>query len=290
MLGEGAQSLPDGRVLWVDVEAGRVFGLTGNHSELLATFPHEVSRVLQAEQGFLALGHLGPIALDQDFAVVGGCEILEPGSRLRLSDGAVLPDGSLVFGVLERSLASGMGSLLHLTTELELRTIVSGASIPNGVSMLPGRDRLVWVDSPDRKVLAFDWNAEESRLGAAEELFEIPDEYGIPDGLCVDAAGGIWLAMWDGASVIRLSSDGAVDTVVEVEAPNITSCAFDGQNRLIITTARVALSETEKSRYPGAGGLWVVSPEEHGQSGQLAQIAKMNGLFGTTVAKSHRRT
>lgn len=278
-LGEGAQRLPDGKVLWVDLLTGSVFLLREGASSLLLALPGEVSRVLPAASGFIALGHSGPISLDLNFESVGGHIVLLDDSKLRLSDGTVLPDGSLVFGIVERLLTPGMGSLVQLTNDLEVRTLVEGASIPNGLAMLPDGDQLIWVDSPTRSVLCFDWDQRSSTLGQPHELFSIPDGFGIPDGLCVDSAGGIWIAMWGGGSVIRFMPSGEIDTIVRVDCPNVTSCAFDSHNRLIITSARVAMSESELAKWPSAGGIWMVSPDLHGKSAGEVLLARMDRLF-----------
>jgi sugar lactone lactonase YvrE len=94
----------------------------------------------------------------------------------------------------------------------------------------------------------------------------LEESLGVPDGLSVDSEGGIWVAMWGGSKVIRVSPDRKVDVQVEVGTKNITSCAFDSANNLLITTATAALSEEELG-VRGAGGIWILEQAKHGFQG-----------------------
>ncbi len=86
-------------------------------------------------------------------------------------------------------------------------------------------------------------------------------EDGVPDGLCVDDEGCLWVAIWDGGEVRRYSPDGEPCSPGSVRRPARPSCcAFGGpgRERLYITTARVGLTETELSHQPHAGCLLAV--------------------------------
>jgi sugar lactone lactonase YvrE len=84
----------------------------------------------------------------------------------------------------------------------------------------------------------------------------------VPDGLTVDADGGVWVAVWGGGAVLRHDPGGRVREALEVPAELVTSCAFGGPglDRLYITTAAG----------PGehAGALFVCEPGVTGQPGQ----------------------
>ena len=61
----------------------------------------------------------------------------------------------------------------------------------------------------------------------------------IPDGLCVDEAGCIWVAVYGGRCVTRYTPDGKLDRKIEVPAKAVTSVCFGGKDRrdLYIVTA-----------------------------------------------------
>jgi sugar lactone lactonase YvrE len=61
----------------------------------------------------------------------------------------------------------------------------------------------------------------------------------MPDGMTIDAEGGLWVAFWDGWEVRRYAPDGALDVVVRVPAAQVTSCTFGGPNLADLYITRV---------------------------------------------------
>lgn len=92
------------------------------------------------------------------------------------------------------------------------------------------------------------------RPGSAmvRRLATLPKGSGQISGLTVDKAGGIWTALRDGWSVVRVGSDGTLDRVIGLPVPCPTDVAIAG-DRLFITTARqpVALDALEKAPLSG---------------------------------------
>ncbi len=272
-LGEGLQQSPDKEIHCVDIPNGKTFVLLENSLVLEKSFPHEVSKILPWEFGQLVLGRDFIHQFDWKGNEVGRIAVCEPDSNLRCSDGCVLPDGSLLVGIVDRGLAAGQGSLLRITVDLSIEVMIDGATIPNGVAVMPNGNSVVWVDSPKQKLLLFPIG-EDSSLGEPKELFEIPKHLGIPDGLTVDQAGGIWVALWAGGKVIRVSETREIDFEISVDCQNVTSCAFDSAGRLLITTASVALPEADAGK-AGAGGIWVCDLSEFGFSGIESFVSKV---------------
>ena len=77
-----------------------------------------------------------------------------------------------------------------------------------------------------------------------------------PDGLAVDAEGGVWVALSNGGVVRRYTADGVLDEVVEVPARKVTACTFGGPrlDQLFITTSREGIAHGND---PLAGSLFV---------------------------------
>jgi sugar lactone lactonase YvrE len=84
----------------------------------------------------------------------------------------------------------------------------------------------------------------------------------MPDGMTIDAEGGLWVAFWGGWDVRRIAPDGSVDAVVTVPAAQVTSCTFGGPDLrdLYITTAATGLAGDALRGQPTAGGLFHVRP------------------------------
>jgi sugar lactone lactonase YvrE len=78
---------------------------------------------------------------------------------------------------------------------------------------------------------------------------------GRPDGLTVDADGGVWVALNRGGAVRRYRPDGALDAVIEVPVRRTTACTFGSErlDELYITTSREGLAPDDE---PAAGSLF----------------------------------
>lgn len=82
-----------------------------------------------------------------------------------------------------------------------------------------------------------------------------------PDGLCTDHDGGVWVALWGGGCVLRLTPEGVVDRRVRLPVPFVTSCAFGGRDGdlLFVTTAMGPSGPTdEDTAVPEAGCLFAI--------------------------------
>ena len=78
------------------------------------------------------------------------------------------------------------------------------------------------------EILAFDPDG-----GSRRVLARAPA--GAPDGLAVDAQGGVWVALGPAGQVARLAADGSLDELLDVPADFVASVAFDGDDLLIAT-------------------------------------------------------
>jgi sugar lactone lactonase YvrE len=89
----------------------------------------------------------------------------------------------------------------------------------------------------------------------------------MPDGLSVDAEGGVWVALWDGGAVQRFDPNGRLDRQLSVPGGWITSCAFGGAGlrTLFITTATVDLDAEVRRRHPHAGSLFAIELDVAGR-------------------------
>ncbi len=275
LLGEGPQLFPDGALRWVDLLRGEVYVRSDDHSRLVATHRHEVSKVLPWSGGHLALTRAGLEAVTPDGALAWTLDLTGGDNSVRCSDGTVLPDGTVAVGIVDRDLTPGRGSLVRVLGDGESIRVVDGATIPNGIDVTDDSSALVWVDSPTRTLMRLAIDPSDGNLGAPRAWVSLPEQWGVPDGLCSDDAGGVWVAMWGGARVVHIDASGSVDATVFLPLDHVTSVAFDADNTLIITTASVLLSESERANSPGAGGLWGVAAPLHGTRGLPPRVATL---------------
>src|SRR5262249_18699522 len=161
----------------------------------------------------------------------------------------------------------GAGSLYRLDPDGRVHTMVTDVTVSNGIDWSLDGSRMYYVDSGARSIDVFDFDAASRRLSDRRPLVRIERESGFPDGLTVDAEGGIWLALWRGSAIHRYTPDGQLDTVVRLPVTHATSCAFGGPDLadLYISSATIALSEAERAQQPLAGHVLRVRPGVKGR-------------------------
>jgi sugar lactone lactonase YvrE len=143
--------------------------------------------------------------------------------------------------------------------------MVDGITISNGIGWSPDASTMYYVDSPTGRVDAWTYDDASGAIRDRRIEIAIPAGQGGPDGITVDAEGGIWVALWDGWAVQRFVA-GKLDRTIRVPVRRPTSCTFGGPDLdwLYITSAWKGLSPEERRAQPLAGGLFRVRPGVRG--------------------------
>jgi sugar lactone lactonase YvrE len=263
-LGEGMHLFPDGDMRWVDLPNGRAYRWDSKGNHLWHTQREELSKVLPWCNGTILLSQTAIIFLNQENIEVERIKLHDEASNLRCSDSMVLPNGELLVGILDRDLTPNRSKLIQVKLDRSIVEIVPVASISNGIALLANGEQIVWADSPRKELEIFDFDQSTGSVSGRRTFAKLPDNIGLIDGICADASGGVWAALWAGSGVAYFDARGVLVEVVNFEAPNVTSCAFDNQDNLLITTGTATLTNEELERFPGAGGLWMIPQQEHG--------------------------
>jgi sugar lactone lactonase YvrE len=123
-------------------------------------------------------------------------------------------------------------------------------------------------------IYSFDFDVETGALGNQQVFVHLEPDEGFPDGLCVDAEGAIWTALWAGSAVRRYSPNGEHIGTVEVAASHVTSCTFVGAalNSLVITSAKDELPEEVLAVEPHAGSIFVAEVDVTGVVGTSCTV------------------
>jgi sugar lactone lactonase YvrE len=113
------------------------------------------------------------------------------------------------------------------------------------------------VDTPRGRIDAYEFDAQHGTLGCRRAAIGVAAEHGRPDGLTVDAEGGIWVALWGGGAVQRYTPEGRVDARVELPVSQVTSCCFGDAD---LATLYVTSAARGAQHEPLAGSLFACRP------------------------------
>jgi sugar lactone lactonase YvrE len=274
-LGEGPRWDSRGqRLLWVDIMRGRVHAFTpSTHACRNVAVGRPVGALACAADGRVVLavaGGFGRLDLDSGrFEMLAAVEADRPGNRM--NDGACDAAGRFWAGTMAIDERPQAGALYRLDPDLTVHTMLREVTISNGIDWsLDGR-RMYYVDTPTRRIDVFDFDVATGAITNRRTFVEVPADAGMPDGLTVDAAGFVWVALWGGAALRRYAPDGTLERVVSLPVTHPTSCAFGGAalDELYVTSARIALTREERKRQPQAGGVFRLRP---GVSGRPANL------------------
>ncbi|MEO1584671.1 MAG: SMP-30/gluconolactonase/LRE family protein [Planctomycetota bacterium] len=183
----------------------------------------------------------------------------EPGKTdNRFNDGKADPTGRLYAGTMHMPAEEPMGTLYRLDDATPI-PVISSVTISNGLAWHTPARSMYYIDTPTRRITRFDWSPDSGDITSPSTVIEFDPELGSPDGMTIDAAGNLYVAMWGGSAVqIVDPRTGSITGTIRVDAPHVTSCAFGGPDltTLFITTARVGLSPSQLETHPRSGDLF----------------------------------
>lgn len=262
-LGEGpVWDARSGRLVWVDIEGRALHSTdpsTGATTSLPMPLPIGVA-VPRRSGGFVAALEDGFHAIDADGRSEQIAAIDNNAGRLRFNDGACDPAGRFLAGTMAYDFAPRAAALYRLDADLGVTRLLDDVTISNGLGWSADGGTMYYVDTPTRRIDAFDYDVATGAMTRRRTFVEI-DGVGRPDGLCVDVEGAVWIALWPGWSVRRYLADGTLDAVLPVPAAQVSSCVFGGPqlDELYITTAWSGLSDDGRRSQQHAGSLFRVN-------------------------------
>jgi len=194
---------------------------------------------------------------------------------IRFNDGKCDPAGRLWAGSM------GMGGnirgrafLYRFDHDFSAHTMLDSITISNGICWTADKKKMYYIDTPTMKVKEYDYEHESGEINFRRVAVEIPRGMGGPDGMTIDARGKLWVAHYGGSAVCCYDpASGELLKRINVAAPNVTSCAFGGEDlkTLYITTASQGMNQEARDKYPQAGGLFYIELDVKGVEASFFQ-------------------
>lgn len=263
VLGEGpVYDARNGRVLWLDIKGRKLFSCDSEGSDrhtfnldrrlcsldvpprgwqVPASAPRGDHYLGCGDHGFgwitLADGRLSTIA------------ICDPEAHLetnRYNDGKSGPDGRYWAGTMDDAEGHASGTLYAFAPDGTVTALDNGYRVTNGPAFSTDSPVVFHTDSAAQTIYAFDRMAEGS-LSNKRVWRQYAEGEGYPDGMSIDAAGHVWVAIWDGWRVEKISPAGELLQKIQLPTARPTSCAFSAAvpGVLFVTSASIGLPDSD---------------------------------------------
>jgi sugar lactone lactonase YvrE len=264
LLGEGpVWDAARGELVWVDIDRGLVHRRTSAGEEMSLDVGQPVGCAVPRAGGGLAL------ALREGFALLpaagGEPRLVAPIEHrrpdTRMNDGGCDSRGRFWAGTMSLAGDTRVAALYRLDADLTVTRVLPGVSVSNGIGWSPDDRLLYHVDTPRRRIDVYEFDAVGGVIGGRRAAIPVAAERGRPDGLTVDAEGGVWVALWGGGAVQRFTPEGHLDAHLELPVSQVTSCCFGGPE---LATLYVTSAARGAEHEPLAGSLFACRPGVRG--------------------------
>jgi sugar lactone lactonase YvrE len=267
-LGEGALwDWRHDRLVSVDILAGRVLisdPADGTTRSIEVGQPVGAA-MLRGDDGLLLAVRDGFATLELGTGKFEPLVAVEADNRAnRMNDAACDARGRCFAGTMALDGAPGAGTLYRLDPDLSVHALLSDLTISNGLGWSPGGGLMYHIDTKSGGIDMQDYDEETGAIANRRRLVDTDPAWGLPDGLAMDAEGGIWVAFWGGSAVRRFGADGEVTETIELPATNATRPAFGGADldQLYVTSAELEPGQAADGDLGGA--IFVFDPGVRG--------------------------
>ncbi|XP_059045627.1 regucalcin-like [Achroia grisella] len=179
----------------------------------------------------------------------------------RLNDGKADPRGRLYAGTMGHEEPLGVfipeqGAFFRLDGSRIIK-LSDKIGISNGLTWDLKEKAMYYIDSPELNIRRYDYNVETGEISNMKRIFDFKKKgvNGTPDGMTIDTDGNLWVAVFDGSSILQIDPrEGKLLRQISIPAKQVTSVTFGGPNYdiLFVTTAKLKINNVEQEPPCGA--------------------------------------
>lgn len=263
-LGEGLYwSQQEGALYWTDILApalNRLSLATGQVDRW--EMPETIGWIVEREHapGFIAGFRSGFCELELDPVTVTPFATPEPHPAAnRLNDAKADRWGRIWAGSMPMGADQPSGHLFRLDPDRTVSHVDSGYIVANGPAISPDGRWLFHTDSAARKVYRF--ALDEHGVREREIFIRFDEGWGVPDGMCFDTEGGLWIACWGAGRVARFDAQARITRTIDLPASQISNVCFGGDDLDIMFVTSACVDRPDE---PLAGSLFRIDAGARG--------------------------
>ena len=254
----------DGRLWFSDMAAGQVLSvepgappvveleLPGGPGGLGWTPAGDMMVVAMGERRLLRRDHAGALV---EFADLSAYE------PVRCNDMVVDAAGRAYVGTFGYDMPAGAppapGSLLRIDPHGRVQVLADDLVFPNGLAITPDGGELLIAETFALRITAFALEAN-GAVGTRRTFADCP-RGARPDGICLDADGGVWAASPGDRAVLRFDRDGVVTERLPVPGGDAAyACMLGGADGATLFVCTAPGPDPERARRERAGRIRAV--------------------------------
>jgi len=179
----------------------------------------------------------------------------------RFNDGHVDPAGRFWVGTIYEPRDKPAAEMFVLERGAIRKAWSGGMTNSNGLGFSPDGKTMYHADTAAHRVTRAGFDAASGAVSDQRLLHQFSTDKannygGRPDGAAVDSEGNYWIAMFEGARLVKLSPEGALLDEIKLPVRCPTMMAFGGEDlRTLYVTSAGARPAPELEQYPLSGKL-----------------------------------
>nr|ADK55065.1 luciferin regenerating enzyme [Lampyris turkestanicus] len=185
----------------------------------------------------------------------------------RFNDGKADPTGRLWAGTMGPEPEVGKlepekGTLYTFDRNHRIKAHLKTISISNGLAWNLKLKKMYYIDSPLKTVDQYDYDMVKGEICNRKVIFDFDKHSipGIPDGMTIDSEGNLWVAVFDGARILKINPNTSeLLTTINFPTQQITCPTFGGPNLedLYVTSGQLVIEG--KTQPAPAGAVFKVT-------------------------------
>lgn len=261
----------EGQLWWIDCPAAAIHRFApgsgrNERAKVELDSPHVGSIALVEDGGLLVLSGTGLWRHKPDGTRTLLATVDTDRPENIPNDGKCDPQGRFWFGTMHAQSTKETGRLYRYDTARGLVMMDEGFSCSNGLGWSPDGRTMYFVDMMPGHILAYDFNGRDGTISNRRIFAKVDPSEGTPDGLAVDGAGNVWVALWDGWGLNRYAPDGKRIAKIDLPIERPTCPAFGGADMrdVYVTSAAMELTADRLAKGPLAGSVFRVRSDVAG--------------------------
>jgi len=258
-------------LFWLDIDGRKLQRLhpaTGQVEVHTFDCRHAGSLALTSEPGTVLIGlDLGLYLFDLERRQLRLLCQVEPAEwDNRLNDGRCDAAGRFWVGTMDNQLSRPTGAFYRVDPSGSVQRVARDVIVSNSIGFSPANDTLYFSDTRRFTTWKYPFDLRNGAVGTRQVFVDHTGTRSRPDGICVDAQGHVWTALFAQRRMVRYSPQGAVERIIELPVTNPTCACLGGPTlqTLYITTARKFLDEHTLEQEPWSGSVLAIEVEVPG--------------------------